>query len=111
MEKIMFGVAIIILISAFSTKLSKRFNVPLLIIFLFIGMLAGSEGIGKIYFDDSNIAYIVATLSLCFILFAGGLETQVKDIKPVLKEGASLSVWVFSLMQFFLHFLYISLQN
>ena len=88
----MFGVAIIILISAFSTKLSKRFNVPLLIIFLFIGMLAGSEGIGKIYFDDSNIAYIVATLSLCFILFAGGLETQVKDIKPVLKEGASLSV-------------------
>ena len=92
MEKIMLGASIIILISAFSTKLSKRFNVPLLIIFLFIGMLAGSEGIGKVYFDDSNIAYIVATLSLIFILFAGGLDTQVADIKPVLKEGASLSV-------------------
>ena len=88
----MLGASIIILISAFSTKLSKRFNVPLLIIFLAIGMLVGSEGIGHVYFDDSNLAYIIATLALCFILFDGGLETQVKDIKPVIKEGASLSV-------------------
>jgi len=92
MEKIMLGASIIILLSAFSTKLSKRFNVPLLIIFLIIGMLVGSEGIVKVYFDDSNLEYIVATLSLCFILFAGGLETQIKDIQPVLKEGVSLSV-------------------
>jgi potassium/hydrogen antiporter len=91
-EKIMLGVSVIILISVFSTKLSKRFNVPLLIIFLIIGMLSGSEGIGKIYFDDSNLAYVIATLSLCFILFSGGLETQVVDIKPVLREGTSLSI-------------------
>ncbi len=93
MEQVMFGVSIIILVSAFSTKLSKKFNVPLLIIFLAIGMLVGSEGIGKVYFDDNNIAYIIATLSLCFILFTGGLETQVADIKPILKEGASLSIF------------------
>ena len=88
----MFVASIIILISVFSTKLSKRFNIPLLIILLIVGMLAGSEGIGRIYFDDSNFAYVVATFALCFILFSGGLETRVTDIKPVLKEGISLSV-------------------
>ncbi|MCF7889156.1 MAG: potassium/proton antiporter [Victivallales bacterium] len=92
MERVMLLFAIIILISSFATKISKKLNVPLLIIFLCIGMLFGSDGLGIIYFDNPNLAYVIATIALCFILFDGGLETQISAIKPVLKEGILLSV-------------------
>jgi potassium/hydrogen antiporter len=92
MEKIMLLFAIILLISAFSTKISKRLNVPVLVIFLFIGMIFGSEGVGKIYFDNADIAYTIASVALCFILFYGGLATSIREIRPILKEGITLSV-------------------
>ena len=92
MEKIMVLFAIVLILSAYSAKLSKRFNIPLLIIFIFIGMLLGSEGIGKIYFDNQNMAYIFANIALCFILFSGGFQTELKDVKPILREGIALSI-------------------
>ena len=92
MEEIMFIFSIILLISVFSTKISKKFNIPTLIIFLLIGMFFGSEGVGKIYFDNADLAYLIATTALCFILFYGGLETRFNEIRPVLKEGIALSV-------------------
>ena len=92
MDKIMLLFAVILLISAFSTKISKYFNVPVLVIFLFIGMLFGSEGIGHIYFDNANVAYAVASIALCFILFFGGLQTSISEVRPVLKEGIALSI-------------------
>ena len=96
--------AIILLISAFSTKISKTLNVPVLVLFLFIGMIFGSEGLGNIYFDNADIAYAIASIALCFILFYGGLGTSIVDIKPILKEGISLSIIGVFLMQYFLHF-------
>ena len=84
--------SILLILSVYSAKISKRFNIPLLVIFIFIGMFAGSDGLGWIYYDDPDSAYFIATISLCVILFTGGLETNVKEVRPIIKEGIALSV-------------------
>jgi len=61
------------------------------LLFLTIGMLAGSEGIGGIHFDDPKIAQFIGIVSLNFILFSGGLDTNWTAVKPVLREGLALS--------------------
>ncbi len=92
MEKILLIFAVVLILSVFSTKISEKFNIPLLIVFIFIGMVMGSEGLGNIYFDNHTFAYFVATVALSFILFTGGLQTDYKQILPILKEGIGLSV-------------------
>lgn len=72
---------IIGMISLLSIRLSKRLEIPLLIMFLLIGILAGSEGIGGIYFDNATTAQNIGSIALMFIIFAGGLETNKEDIK------------------------------
>ncbi|MEQ9305268.1 MAG: potassium/proton antiporter, partial [Marinoscillum sp.] len=64
---------------------------PTLLLFLTIGMLAGSDGIGGIYFDNPQIAQFIGVVSLNFILFSGGLDTSWESVKPVLREGIVLS--------------------
>ncbi|HSM64131.1 MAG TPA: potassium/proton antiporter, partial [Gillisia sp.] len=59
--------------------------------FLLVGVLAGSEGIGKINFNDPQLAQFIGIVSLNFILFSGGLDTSWKSIKPVVWQGVSLS--------------------
>ncbi len=56
-----------------------------------IGILAGTEGIGGIEFDDPKIAQFIGVVSLNFILFSGGLDTNWSSIKPILWQGISLS--------------------
>jgi cell volume regulation protein A len=83
--------AILLIISVLSNKLSEHFNIPALLLFLAIGMLAGSEGPGKISFSDPRVSYLVGTAALAFILFSGGLSTHWKSIRPVLSCGLSLA--------------------
>jgi len=64
---------------------------PALLLFLAIGMLAGSEGIGGIAFDDAGLAQSLSVLALVFILFSGGFDTIWQEIRPVLAAGAALS--------------------
>ncbi|EAR15369.1 potassium/proton antiporter [Robiginitalea biformata] len=90
-ENILLIGSLLLLISVIVGKPSYKFGVPTLLIFLAIGMLAGSEGIGGIYFDDPKIAQFIGIVSLNFILFSGGLDTNYEAVKPVLKEGLSLS--------------------
>ena len=85
-------VAVLLLLSVLASKFSDRFGIPVLLIFLGFGMLAGSDGPGGIYFDDPVIAQYVGMIALAIILFSGGLDTQWKDIRPVLREGATLSI-------------------
>ena len=82
---------ILLLASVLTTKLSTRFGVPGLLLFLLIGILAGSEGIGGIYFDDYFLAKTIGDVALIFILFFGGLDTQWQKIKPILGQGLILS--------------------
>ncbi len=59
--------------------------------FLCIGMLAGSEGPGGIYFDDLFLSQTVGIVALIFILFSGGLDTEFESIRPVIGRGIVLS--------------------
>lgn len=83
--------SILLLVSIIAGKTSYRFGVPTLIFFLAIGMLAGSDGIGQIHFDDPKIAQFIGVVSLNFILFSGGLDTNWSAVKPVLWQGVSMS--------------------
>lgn len=64
---------------------------PTLLFFLLTGILAGSEGIGGIAFDDPEQAQIIGVIALNFILFSGGLSTNFRTIEPVLRKGLALS--------------------
>ena len=92
-ENILLIGSILLLISIVAGKTSYKFGVPTLVLFLAIGMLAGSDGIGNIHFDDPGIAQLVGVVSLNFILFSGGLDTNWKAVRPILREGISLSTF------------------
>lgn len=83
--------SILVLISVATSKTSSRFGVPSLILFLIIGVLAGSEGIGGIHFDDPKVAQFIGITSLVFILYSGGLDTNWQAVKPILWRGVALS--------------------
>jgi len=90
-ENILLIGSILLFISLFAGKTSYKVGVPVLILFISIGMLAGSEGIGGIYFDNPKTAQFFGIIALNFILFSGGLDTDWQSIKPVLWQGISLS--------------------
>ncbi len=91
LEIILFGVAALIFLSVVSSKLSDKFAIPALLLFLMIGMLAGSEGIGRIHFNNAQLAKSIGVIALVFIIFSGGLDTNWRDTKPVAWPGVILS--------------------
>jgi len=90
-ENILLLGSVLLLLSIIVSKTSGKLGVPALIIFLIIGMLAGSDGIGGIYFNDPYIAQFLGAIALTFILFSGGLETKWDSVKPVFRQGLILS--------------------
>ncbi len=83
--------SLLLLISVIAGKTTNRLGVPTLIFFLIVGVLAGSEGIGGIHFDNAALAQFIGITALNFILFSGGLDTNWQTIKPVLWRGIALS--------------------
>ncbi len=90
-ENILFVGSTLLFISIVAGKTTYKFGVPTLLLFLTIGMLAGSEGIGGIYFDNPKLTQFIGIVALNFILFSGGLETQLTSIQPIWKKGIILS--------------------
>lgn len=90
-ENILLLTSLLLVLSIFASKTSFRIGVPALLMFLGVGMLAGSEGLGQIQFDDPKLAQFIGTIALSFILFSGGLDTKWESIKPVLRQGVILS--------------------
>lgn len=90
-ENIILTSSILLLISIFAGKTSYKFGVPTLVLFLLVGILAGSEGLVGIEFNDPQVAQFIGIVALNFILFSGGLDTSWNSIKPVLWQGISLS--------------------
>lgn len=80
----------LLLLSIVATRASGRIGLPALLLFLVIGMLAGSDGPGGIPFEDAGLTRSVGTVALLFILFSGGLDTQWQRVRPAL--GASLAL-------------------
>ena len=100
-EALLLLAGILLLVSIVASKLSGLLGVPALVIFLAIGMLVGSDGLGGIYFDNAQLAQAVGVAAMAFILFAGGLDTPFARVRPVLREGmvlASLGVVLTSLL-------------
>lgn len=91
LETILLWVAVLMFLSVVSSKLSDRFSVPVLLLFLCIGMLAGSEGLGGIYFDNEQLAKSIGIVALIFIIFSGGIDTNWKETRPVVWPGILLS--------------------
>jgi len=82
---------VLLILSLLASKVGGRLGLPGLLLFLVIGMLAGSEGPGGIAFENYAVTQFVGTIALIFILFNGGLETNWKTTKPVLWAGISLA--------------------
>jgi cell volume regulation protein A len=81
----------LVIVSILTIKLSNRFGIPSLVLFLAIGMLAGSDGLGGIYFDNPSLVQSLGIIALVLILFAGGLDTEWAEVRPILWQGLSLS--------------------
>lgn len=90
-ETVILITGILLLLGIASNKLSARIGVPVLLLFLVVGMLAGSEGIGRIEFEDYSLANSIGTVALCLILFDGGLRTSHHAIRSVWKPAAVLA--------------------
>ncbi|HAJ57370.1 MAG TPA: potassium/proton antiporter [Candidatus Omnitrophica bacterium] len=83
--------AILTLVSVLASKLSDKFTVPALLLFLAIGMAAGSEGLGGIYFDNYHVAKSIGIVALIFIIFLGGINTLWRSVRPLFAPGLVLS--------------------
>ena len=90
-ENVLLLGSILLFISIIASKTSFKLGIPTLILFLIVGMLAGSDGPGGIFFDDPATAQFLGVVALNFILFSGGLETKLESIKPIMKDGIALS--------------------
>jgi cell volume regulation protein A len=83
--------AVLLLLSIVASKASSRLGVPALLLFLIIGMLAGSDGPGGIHFDDPYLAQSVGVVALILILFSGGLDTDWQRVRPAVWPSLALA--------------------
>ena len=89
-ENIFFLGAVLVFVSIVVSKWGYRFGIPTLLLFLFIGMVFGSDGLG-LQFSNHADAQLIGMLSLSVILFSGGMDTNFREIRPVLLPGLLLS--------------------
>lgn len=80
----------LVIASVFASK-SNKFGVPSLLLFLVVGVLAGTEGIGNIVFDDFKAAKFIGNIAMVLILFSGGLDTRIYEFRKVMWRGVLLS--------------------
>ena len=82
--------SVLLFVSVFASKAGSRFGIPSLLLFLAVGMLFGSDGLG-IPFDNAQAAQTIGTIALSIILFTGGMETKYSEIRPVAAPGVVLA--------------------
>lgn len=83
----------LIVFSVVASVLSNRIGLPLLLVFLVVGMVAGEDGLGGIEFSDFEVAYVVGNLALAAILLDGGLRTGISTFRVALRPAAVLATW------------------
>ena len=99
-EEVLLIASVILFLSIFAGKAGYRFGLPALLLFLGVGMLFGSDGLG-IQFSDPHIAQFIGMLALSIILFSGGMDTKLAEVKPIASQGvvlATLGVLIMTLV-------------
>jgi len=81
--------SVLLFVSLLASRTTK-YGIPTLLLFLLVGMVAGSDRLGGINFTDPKIARFIGSVALSFILFSGGIETRWTDIKPVFSHRVVL---------------------
>lgn len=89
-ELILLTLSVLFFLSILAGKAGYKFGVPALLLFLAVGMIFGSDGIG-IKFDNIHVAQVIGSVALCIILFSGGMDTKLSDVKPILPQGIILA--------------------
>lgn len=89
-ENILLIGSVLIFVSILVSKASYRFGVPALLLFLLVGMLFGSDGLG-LQFENAGQAQFIGMMALSIILFSGGMDTKLQEIRPVMAQGVLLS--------------------
>jgi cell volume regulation protein A len=89
-EAILLIASVILFFSIFAGKAGYRFGLPSLLIFLGVGMLFGSDGLG-IQFSNSAVAQFIGMVALTIILFSGGMDTKLSEVRPVMAQGLVLA--------------------
>lgn len=90
-ELALFVCAVLLTAGVLASKASGFLGIPSLLLFLGIGMLAGSDGPGGIYFDNVPVTQAVGVVALAFILFSGGMATSWREVKPYVGQALCLS--------------------
>ena len=83
-------ISVLLFVSLLVGKMGSRFGVPTLLLFLLIGMLSGSDGLG-IEFNSPKIAQAIGVVALNIILFSGGMDTRFTEVKPIAAQGMILA--------------------
>ncbi len=83
--------AVLFVVSVLASKASVRLGVPSLLLFVIVGMLAGSDGPGGIYFDHPWATQLIGVTALALILFAAGFDTRLEHLRPVVVPAISLA--------------------
>jgi cell volume regulation protein A len=83
--------SIVIILSIISNKFSQKIGIPSLLLFIGLGLFFGSDGIVRISFDNYQLAEVICSISLIFIMFYGGFGTRWKTAKPVATKSLLLS--------------------
>lgn len=89
-ENILLVGSILIFCSILISKTGYRFGIPALLLFLVVGMLFGSDGLG-LQFNNTSDAQFIGIIALSIILFSGGMDTKLSDVRPVMSQGILLS--------------------
>ena len=92
-ENILLISSVLLILSIIASKTAGRAGIPVLLLFLGVGMLASSDGFGKIAFDNPAVAQFLGVIALTYILFSGGLDTKWESIKPVMGPGWCFRPW------------------
>lgn len=91
LNQILFIGALLVFSSIVASSAASRFGVPLLLVFLALGMLAGEDGLGAIQFNNYSTAYLISTLALAVILFDGGMRTPISSFRVGLWPAVSMA--------------------
>lgn len=89
-NEIFLVVSLLLVCALLFNKVGGKY-VPSVILFIIVGILAGTDGIGGIYFDNYFLAQFIGIIAICYILFMGGISVDIDELKPVYKEGLVLA--------------------